>query len=713
MKKIFAVLTAAFLLTGLLPAFSLAAGIVDSGDCGTGVTWTLDEDGLLTISGAGAMENYYNELSSAGAPWATPEGNAQRVRRLVVEDGVTSIGTEAFLSCNALESAELAGSVRTIGAQAFSGCSAMRTLVLEEGLTEIDGRAFFGCAALTSLTIPDSVTAVWGSAFHGCAGLTDIAIGHGLTEIGDSVFHGCSSLQSITIPEGIISIHPYAFYGCFALMDVTLPDSLETIGVNAFGGCGKLHFLCNAGSAGAAYAEENGVAFGLLDGTAEENTLSGEYNGVQWSIDRKTCKLTLSAQGNMPAFQSVMDIPWAKDVNKNYVHTATVSDGTTSIGALCFYGCEALTEVSVPTGVTSIGASAFNGCTSLPEIRLPDTVTSIGAFAFCGCTALTDVTFGAGVRTIGGHAFTDCSSLASVVIPNGVTNVLDFTFSGCLRMTDVTIPNTVTTIGAQAFAGSGLTEAVLPATVTTVRSRAFADCAYLYSITFYAPNCDIGENICPGTTRIIGLQDSDAEEYANACGLIFQEIDGTHTHRFVLVRSTPATCAMPGLNTYSCGCGAIKREVIPATGLHVQGAAERTVIAAATCVDAGEERITVSCTVCKTILIDNTYEIQPTGIHTPGEPAETVLTPATCTKTGLKRVASVCTVCGETLWETQVEIPTVPHRDDDGDRKCDVCGKALGDPCKYCGKVHDNTIIGRLQQLIHSIVYFFLHTFGR
>ena len=87
-KKIFAVLTAALMLVGLLPAFALAAQVTDSGVCGDAVTWTLDEDGLLTVSGSGEMDNYYNELSAAGAPWATPEGNADRVKALVVKNGV-------------------------------------------------------------------------------------------------------------------------------------------------------------------------------------------------------------------------------------------------------------------------------------------------------------------------------------------------------------------------------------------------------------------------------------------------------------------------------------------------------------------------------------------------------------------------------------------------------------------------------------------------
>lgn len=759
-KKIFAVLMAALMLVSLLPTFALAAQLTDSGDCGEAVSWTLDEDGLLTISGAGEMDNYYNELSSVGAPWATPEGNADRVKKLVVENGVTSVGSEAFLSCKNLESVQLAASVVSIGSRAFSGCSALADLSLAEGLKSIDGYAFFGCTALNSLSIPDSVTMIGASAFQSCASLSQVTVGRGLSFISDSLFSGCAGLQSIVLPEGITAIHPYAFYGCFDLMDVTLPESLADIGINAFGGCNKLHILCHKDSAAAAYAEENGVAYGLLAGTDAENTISGSYNNLDWSIDRKTCTLTLTVDGEMPSFQSLNAVPWTKDAYKNYVHTAVITPGATTVGNLAFFGCDALTQVTIPAGVTLIGASAFYGCNALQEIHLPDSVTGIAAFAFHGCASLTDVSFGSAVNFIGSHAFSSCASLPAVVIPSGVTVVSDSAFADCVRLTGAVIPGTVTTIGADAFARSGLTEVTLPSSVKTVQSRAFKDCASLFSVTFYSTKCTFGSDVMPATTEICGYRNSDAEAYAAANNMKFVEVGGTHVHDFVVVKSVPATCDRTGLNTLACGCGAKKLEVLPKTDLHVQGAAERTVITSATCVAPGEERITVSCTVCGKILLDDTYEIQPTGAHTPGEPVETilrpptcvtegqktvtitctvcgqdmmnesyvipatgihtpgeqvetVLSPATCAKTGVKSISATCTVCGATVWETQVEIPTLPHKDDNSDQICDDCGYAIGQRCSYCGQVHDGSVIGRLTLFIHKIIYFFQHSFGK
>ncbi len=760
MKKIFAVLLAVLMLGSFLPAFSSAAQITDSGECGPTVTWTLDEDGLLTISGAGEMTDYSYELYGATSPWRASEETMLRVRSLVVENGVSSVGSESFMACGNLESVQIADSVEKIGVHAFSGCSSLRELNLGGGVRRIEGRAFFGCTALNSLTIPDSVTTIGPSAFHGCAGLTELSLGAGLTAIGDSVFYGCSSLKSLAIPAGITAVRPYAFYGCFNLMDVTLPDSLADFGNNVFGGCGKLHILCGKDSPAADYAIQNGVAYGLLDGSDDENTLSGTVEGIRWSINRKTCVLTLTPEGDMPAAPAADLYPWTQAQYKNYVHEAIVSPGAGSIGRIAFAGCDALTQVTVPAGVTSVGAFAFSNCGALTEISLPDSVTMVGPSAFRGCTALSEVSFGAGIQELSAGAFAGCTALRTFMIPNGVTALRDSLFADCVRLTGVVIPSSVTEIGADAFARSCVRDVVLPSGVRSVGSRAFADCESLYSVTFHGTQCSFGQNVMKEGTVIYGHRDSSIEAYATANGMIFREIGGTHEHSFVVIKSVPATCGRTGLNTLACACGAQKYEVLPKTDLHVQGAAVRTLIKAATCVEAGEERITVSCTTCGKTLLDETYEIAATGVHTPGEPTEqillaptcvdagqklvttncafcgqeirkqtveipatgihtpgntveTVQSPATCTQKGVMSISCLCAVCGETVWTSQIDIPMTAHRDDNGDQRCDVCGYAVGKRCSYCGQIHDDSITGKIIQFMHSILYFFRRMFTR
>ena len=144
-----------------------AAEIVDSGTCGevdeeTGldgsqVTWTLDSDGLLTVSGTGNMKDYY----SYDSPWLR---NAL-VKTIIIQSGVASIG-----------------------AGAFEGCTGLTAVTIPDSVTSIGGVAFRGCRGLTSVTIPVSVTSAGNSAFAGCTGLTSVVLSDSMTTIEHALF---------------------------------------------------------------------------------------------------------------------------------------------------------------------------------------------------------------------------------------------------------------------------------------------------------------------------------------------------------------------------------------------------------------------------------------------------------------------------------------------------------------------------------------------
>ena len=173
----------------LVPA-AHAEEVIDSGTCGTNLTWTLYDTGELVISGTGAMANYKN----GQAPWYT---NRLKITSAVIGDGVTSIGSDAFYYCIKLETIEIAQTVHFVGSNAFDHCTKLTSVVLPEGVTSISNYAFSGCSSLTSVTIPEGVTSIGGNAFS-----------------------GCSSLTSVTIPDSVTSIIGYAFYGCTALTNV-------------------------------------------------------------------------------------------------------------------------------------------------------------------------------------------------------------------------------------------------------------------------------------------------------------------------------------------------------------------------------------------------------------------------------------------------------------------------------------------------------------
>ena len=180
------------------------------------LTWKLYEDGTLTISGTGAMKNYdYNDNPS-------PVYNNSNVKKVVIEDGVTSIGNSAFNECISLTSITIPDSVTSIGTYAFSGCRSLTSITIPDSVTSIGAYAFQSCSNLTSITIPDSVTSIGASAFNSCSGLTSITIPDSVTSIGNFAFSYCISLTSITIPDSVTSIGSYAFYNCKNLTTISL-----------------------------------------------------------------------------------------------------------------------------------------------------------------------------------------------------------------------------------------------------------------------------------------------------------------------------------------------------------------------------------------------------------------------------------------------------------------------------------------------------------
>ena len=371
-------------------AASVGTLFAQSGTCGDNLTWTLDtESGILTISGTGAMTNY---TYSSNAPWYSYRTS---IKTVIIEDGVTSIGSYAFYNCTGLTSIEIPNSVTSIGEYAFSGCKSLTSITIPNSVTSIGYFAFSYCSSLTSLTIPNSVTSIGIRAFDSCSSLTSITIPNSVTTIGDGAFDGCSSLTSITIPNSVTSIGYQAFYNCSSLTSITIPNSVTSIGDWAFSGCSKLTSI-------------------TVD---SENPNYCDIDGVLFNKNKTT----------------LIRYPEGKSAT-----SYTIPNSVTSIGWSAFAGCSSLTSITIPNSVTSIGDNAFAGCSSLTSITIPNSVTSIGNNAFYNCTGLTSVTIPNSVTTIGEGAFYYCSTLTSITIPNSVTSIGDWAFSGCSSLTSIT-----------------------------------------------------------------------------------------------------------------------------------------------------------------------------------------------------------------------------------------------------------------------------------
>ncbi len=269
LKKLISALLCLVLAIGLLP-FSAApahATLVDFGQCGDDLTWTLDDKGKLTISGTGDMWDW----GWFGSPFA----QRSDIYTVVIENKVTSIGDSAFYPCPNLKSMTIPDSVTSIGQRAFFGCSALTNVAIPKSVTLIDAAAFSFCSSLTrirvseenpvfnsidgvlfdksgtillafpagkadSYAVADTVTAIGNWAFSGCPDLKSVTIPDSVTSIGYWAFYSCYSLSNVTIGSSVTSIGECAFYYCSSLASASIPLSVTSIGHHVFFGCNAL-----------------------------------------------------------------------------------------------------------------------------------------------------------------------------------------------------------------------------------------------------------------------------------------------------------------------------------------------------------------------------------------------------------------------------------------------------------------------------------------
>ncbi|MCR5635992.1 MAG: leucine-rich repeat protein [Clostridiales bacterium] len=315
--------------------FGTVAGALDdgrSGVCGENLTWKLDKKGLLTISGKGEMDSY---ADSDIAPWGL--SFADDVKSIVIKEGVTSLGNEAFFSLANLSEVTLPSTLKKIGDNAFTDCGKLGDVSLGDALTSIGAGAFSHCSELKEFNIPASVESIGELAFVGCSNLEKITVDEKNSKYCDvdGVLFNKSETELICCPAKISGVYKVpskttiidtrAFEACYELTRVILPYSLRTIGDGAFGWCKKLEsivipnsvmsigegaFAYNKGlkvfgykdSAIEAYATENKIAFEALATTAD-NKAAAFYNDGRNIIEG--AELVITADDNVVAPESV------------------------------------------------------------------------------------------------------------------------------------------------------------------------------------------------------------------------------------------------------------------------------------------------------------------------------------------------------------------------------------------------------------------------
>ena len=253
-KQICSLLLALLMMVTMFPVCQASATtIIGRGNCGaadSAVTWQLDSDGVMLITGQGAMQDY-EVLTS---PWAM---YGSLIKELHVISGVTSIGDYAFYQCPNLKTIWMnPGDVERIGDSAFSSCAALEEIEIRDSVTSIGDNAFYGCTGLKSATIGSGVKIFGDYAFWGCTGLTEIIYNAKAADPlsvspFNSPFQYCGTLEQgirLTIGDGVESVPNYIFSGCSNLTSVTIPISVTSIGTKSFDNCPALTDVYFGGS---------------------------------------------------------------------------------------------------------------------------------------------------------------------------------------------------------------------------------------------------------------------------------------------------------------------------------------------------------------------------------------------------------------------------------------------------------------------------------
>ena len=376
--------------------------------------------------------------------------NGERVTKLVLPEGLKSVGTDAFAGCTGLTEVTIHDGVTAIGGSAFSGCSGLTGVTIPSHVTDIGDSAFSDCNGLTEVVIPHSVKVIGVGVFKRCNRLTKITVDpanehymsqndllltrdgrtlvqgvngavtipSGVTVIAESAFEGYDGLTQVTLPAGVEVIGPNAFYRCGGLTDVAIPAGVEAIGANAFYGC---------------------------DGLADVVIPASVTNIGECAFAVCSHLMSISVEAGNEAYSSRNGVLLTKD------------------GTILIQGVNG--EVEIPSSVTTIGEMAFFEYPGLTRVVVPASVRDIGAYAFSLCGSLTNAVMQGGVTNIGSCAFFGCTNLTGIVIPDGVTCIGDSAFAACEgRLADVFIPNSVKSIGSWAFAHGGrLKNVTLPA----------------------------------------------------------------------------------------------------------------------------------------------------------------------------------------------------------------------------------------------------------
>lgn len=367
-------------------------------NCGKNVTWEL-KDGVLTIKGTGAMADYSGDEY---APWYDI---CEEITEVVVENGVTAIGEDAFYDAYNLKKVTLADSVKKLGYGAFASCASLEEFT-GNGLTEIDDYAF-NLTSLSAFTVPSGIKTIGDTAFMGtpieeytvAAGNKTFTAKDGVlyTNGGKTLFmYPSGNVNAVfEIPSKVTKVAESAFLTNMYLKEITIPNSVTSLGASSFQQCEAL----------------------------------------------KTVKIP----------DSVKEVGDYTFYECTSLETLKFGKGLKATSYLMFENCTALKNIDFGTGLEEIYSRTFSYCTELESVVVPANVKTINNGAFGECTGLKSVETKGVKDCISYQTFFGCGSLENVTLNEGIEYIYGLAFYGCDSLKEIYIPDSVIYIESEAF----------------------------------------------------------------------------------------------------------------------------------------------------------------------------------------------------------------------------------------------------------------------
>lgn len=535
-----------------------------------GIKWSIDmQTGQLTIAPGQATGDYAaGDMGDSIPSYECWRSRAKEASKIVIEDGVTRIGNNAFAGMEKLTEVTIADSVKCVGEYAFQEDTALVSLDMGEGVEEIGQYAFSVCSALKEVSTPAS-----------------------LNSIGQYAFSGCTSLEKLTFTDGLEEIAQYGFRNCISLADVSMADSIQSVGKDAF----LYAAFVDAQKENELVICDNVVLGNHLEDLSvttcmipEGITCIADYAFEDSEIDvlelpeslRYIGKYAFSGDGynNSNKKADVLDLKNVIFIDNgafrywDYIKSVDLSK-VTYLGDSAFYWCDLLASVKMGENMDFIGQDVFVSCKKLETIEVPKCVKSVDINSFTCKGAANDKIYhddnGDGFyyhkgMLLQAKAVSGVNYGTDIVIEDGTYIIANRAFSQfgqSSSITSVTIPESVKYIGDMGL--NYLTDVYYAGdkngwkAVCRANEYEFANATIHYAKISATDISDCTVSLGYSTTEYTGEEKQPKVTVKNSEGVVLKQ--GTD-YRVVYTNNInvgTATVSVTGLEDY---CGTVTKE---------------------------------------------------------------------------------------------------------------------------------------------------------